>query len=58
MLDRGMAKDPDERWATAGELVDRLEQALESGPPPPPTRRVPGPPVYDGGPPAPAPRSG
>ena len=45
VLDRGMDKDPEARWNTAGELVDRLEQALEAPPPPPPTRRVSAPPV-------------
>ena len=28
VLDRGLAKDPDDRWATAGELVERLDGAL------------------------------
>jgi eukaryotic-like serine/threonine-protein kinase len=50
VLERGMAKDPKTRMATAGELVDDLEHALEAPPPPPPTRRVSAPPVYDGAP--------
>jgi len=28
VLDRGLAKDPDDRWATAGEFVERLDDAL------------------------------
>jgi serine/threonine-protein kinase len=52
VLARGMAKDPDARWSTAGELVDRLESALDAPPPTPPTRRIAGP-IDDGGPPPP-----
>jgi serine/threonine protein kinase len=50
VLERGLDKDPEARWATAGELVDRLERALDAPPPPPPTRVVSGPPAYDGAP--------
>ena len=35
VIDRGMAKDPDDRWATAEEFVERLGEALT---PPPPKR--------------------
>ncbi|HYM58124.1 MAG TPA: serine/threonine-protein kinase, partial [Solirubrobacteraceae bacterium] len=28
VLDRGLAKHPDDRWATAGEYVERLDEAL------------------------------
>src|SRR3954447_16018946 len=42
VLERGLAKDPDRRWATSSACVDALEDALEtpSGPPTEPTRRV------------------
>ena len=43
VLARGMAKEPDARWATAGELAERLERALDAPPPPPPTRKSPPP---------------
>jgi serine/threonine protein kinase len=41
VLDRGMAKEPDDRWRSAAQLVERLEGALAPPPPrdptPPPT---------------------
>jgi len=39
VIDRGMAKDPDDRWGSAAEFVERLEEALA---PPPPKRAVAG----------------
>src|SRR4051794_20436344 len=36
VIDRGMAKDPDDRWATAEELVERLGESLA----PPPRRKA------------------
>ena len=38
MLEKGLAKDPDDRWATSAELVDALERTL-GGEPTAPTRR-------------------
>ena len=35
VIDRGMAKDPDDRWETAAEFVERLEDSLA----PPPAKR-------------------
>jgi serine/threonine-protein kinase len=35
VIDRGMAKDPDDRWDSATQFVERLEEALA---PPPPKR--------------------
>jgi serine/threonine-protein kinase len=42
VLERGLAKDPDDRWPTTGAFVDALEQALEppEPAPAPPTRRT------------------
>jgi serine/threonine protein kinase len=37
VIDRGMAKDPDDRWATAEEFVERLGESLT---PPPPRRKA------------------
>jgi serine/threonine-protein kinase len=37
VIDRGMAKDPDDRWESAAEFVERLEDSLA---PPPPKRAV------------------
>jgi serine/threonine-protein kinase len=52
VLLRGLAKEPKDRWRTAAEMVNRLEDALDGGPPTEPTRRiVPAPPP----PPPPAP---
>jgi serine/threonine-protein kinase len=34
VLERGMAKDPGERWGSAGEMVGELERAMGSAPPP------------------------
>jgi eukaryotic-like serine/threonine-protein kinase len=36
VIDRGMAKDPDDRWASAAEFVERLEESLA----PPPKRKA------------------
>src|SRR4051795_2406206 len=36
VIDRGMAKDPDDRWATAEEFVERLGESLA----PPPRRKA------------------
>jgi serine/threonine protein kinase len=36
VIDRGMAKDPDDRWATAEEFVERLGESLT----PPPRRKA------------------
>jgi eukaryotic-like serine/threonine-protein kinase len=36
VIDRGMAKDPDDRWASAAEFVEHLREAVT---PPPPQRR-------------------
>jgi eukaryotic-like serine/threonine-protein kinase len=47
VLDRGLAKDPDERWSSATEMVRELEGALQPAPPLPATettRRVAAPP--------------
>src|SRR4051794_37473550 len=33
VIDRGMAKDPDDRWPTAAEFVERLDDALATPPP-------------------------
>jgi hypothetical protein len=33
VIDRGMAKDPDDRWESAAEFVERLEEALAAPPP-------------------------
>ena len=37
VIDRGMAKDPDDRWETAAEFVERLDESLAA----PPPRRAP-----------------
>jgi eukaryotic-like serine/threonine-protein kinase len=55
VLDRGLAKDPADRWPSATAMVDELERALGAGtavaaPATLPTRRVPAPPA--GPPPA------
>jgi eukaryotic-like serine/threonine-protein kinase len=39
VIDRGMAKDPDDRWASAAEFVERLDESLAA----PPPRRAPKP---------------
>ena len=47
VIDRGMAKDPDDRWESAAEFVERLDESLAAPPPaapprpPPPGRRGP-----------------
>jgi eukaryotic-like serine/threonine-protein kinase len=33
VIDRGMAKDPDDRWGSAAEFVERLDEALAAPPP-------------------------
>jgi serine/threonine protein kinase len=33
VIDRGMAKDPDDRWVSAAEFVERLDEALAAPPP-------------------------
>src|SRR5688572_9669679 len=55
VLDRGLAKDPADRWPTASKMVDELERALgastaAAAPATKPTRKVPAPPA--GPPPA------
>jgi eukaryotic-like serine/threonine-protein kinase len=40
VLLRGLAKEPDRRWPTSSEMVDRLEEALDAGPPTAPTRPI------------------
>jgi serine/threonine-protein kinase len=43
VLERGLAKDPENRWQTAAAMVDALEAALERAPQPlPATRKAPG----------------
>ena len=37
VIDRGMAKDPDDRWESAAEFVERLDEAVAA----PPPRRAP-----------------
>ncbi|MEO8691011.1 MAG: serine/threonine-protein kinase, partial [Solirubrobacteraceae bacterium] len=37
VIDRGMAKDPDDRWESAAEFVERLDESLAA----PPPRRAP-----------------
>jgi eukaryotic-like serine/threonine-protein kinase len=47
VLDRGLAKNPDERWSSATEMVSELEGALQAAPvlpPTEPTRRIAAPP--------------
>jgi eukaryotic-like serine/threonine-protein kinase len=49
VLDRGLAKDPDERWSSATEMVGALERALQAAPaaalpPTETTRRIAAPP--------------
>jgi serine/threonine-protein kinase len=43
VLLRGLAKDPDERWASAAQLVNRLEDALDGAPATEATRPIPPP---------------
>src|SRR3954452_22664906 len=45
VIDRGMAKDPDDRWGSATEFVESLEEALA----PPPPRRAAGTAAVGGG---------
>jgi len=40
VLLRGLAKEPEARWPTAAQMIDRLEDALEDGPPTATTRRI------------------
>src|ERR687898_3123394 len=54
VLDRGLAKDPDDRWPSAGEMVAALDRAMgESRPPTEPTRPIVAPPAPAGGSPWP-----
>src|SRR4051795_6400454 len=39
-LGRGLAKEPGDRWPSAAQMVDRLEDALDEGPPTAPTQRI------------------
>src|SRR5215211_5735887 len=41
VIDRGMAKDPDDRWETAAEFVERLDESLAPPPPRRPTNGAP-----------------
>src|SRR3954451_1390971 len=41
VLLRGLAKDPGARWTTAGQMVNRIEDALEQAPEPDVTRPMP-----------------
>ena len=37
VLQRGLAKEPAERWASSSDFVDALENSIEAPPPPPPS---------------------
>ncbi len=56
MLLQGLAKDPDDRWPTATEMVGRLDDALDA-PPTEATRAMPPTPATRRTPPPPPPRS-
>ena len=49
VIDRGMAKDPDDRWESAAEFVERLDESLAA---PPPRRTAKAAPVRRPAPPA------
>src|SRR4051794_4920009 len=51
VIDRGMAKDPDDRWGSATGFAERLDEALA----PPPPKRGTGNGAIGGGPPPPPP---
>jgi serine/threonine protein kinase len=38
---RGLAKDPGDRWSSAGQMVNRIDEALEAAPPTESTRLMP-----------------
>ena len=53
VLERGLAKDPGERWESARDMVAALDRAMGSSrPPTEPTRAIAAPPAHGGGPPA------
>jgi serine/threonine-protein kinase len=62
VLERGLAKDPGDRWESAGAMVDALDRAMGSSrPATEPTRVIAAPPANtgrSGPPPPPAPRRG
>jgi serine/threonine-protein kinase len=41
VLQRGLAKDPTDRWDSAGQMVNRIEDALDAPPPAETTRQMP-----------------